>query len=229
MEEKVKGIVLSGINISENDKILKIFTIEKGTISAKIKGVKKAGAKLKFASEPFCFAEFILINRNEFYTVIGATLIDSFYSIREDIKKYYAGAVVLEFIKCFAKENIIATKLFLCAVETLKKISYEKDWAVALVKFLLVGLNCVGYALNFCNAGKIIDRAFFDYRTGTFFEATTQNAKEIKIDTFKTLYQTHQNEETQVDNSNALRLIDYYIEKKTDEKINSLQELIKIF
>ena len=63
MEEKLSGIVLGGVNFSENDKILNIFTLEKGVISAKIKGVKKAGAKLKFASEPFCFAEFIFSDR----------------------------------------------------------------------------------------------------------------------------------------------------------------------
>ena len=59
MEEKLSGIVLGGVNFAENDKILSVFTLEKGVVSAKIKGVKKAGAKLKFASEPFCFAQFI--------------------------------------------------------------------------------------------------------------------------------------------------------------------------
>ena len=65
MEEKISGIVLGGISFGENDKILNIFTLEKGVISAKIKGVKKAGAKLKFASEPFCFAEFIFMKKGE--------------------------------------------------------------------------------------------------------------------------------------------------------------------
>ena len=59
MEEKLSGIVLGGVNYGENDKIINVFTLEKGVVSAKIKGVKKAGAKLKFASEPFCFAEFV--------------------------------------------------------------------------------------------------------------------------------------------------------------------------
>ena len=59
MEEKLSGIVVGGVNYGESDKILNIFTLEKGMVSAKIKGVKKAGAKLKFASEPFCFAEYV--------------------------------------------------------------------------------------------------------------------------------------------------------------------------
>ena len=64
MEEKLNGIVLSGVSFGENDKILNIFTLEKGTVSAIIKGVKKAGAKLKFASEPFCFAEFFMYRKS---------------------------------------------------------------------------------------------------------------------------------------------------------------------
>ena len=40
MEEKMSGIVLGGISFGENDKILNIFTLEKGVVSAKIKGVK---------------------------------------------------------------------------------------------------------------------------------------------------------------------------------------------
>ena len=53
MEEKASGIVLSAVNYGESDKILNIFTLEQGVVSAKIKGVKKAGAKLRFSAEPF--------------------------------------------------------------------------------------------------------------------------------------------------------------------------------
>ena len=70
MEEKYSGIVLGGVSFGENDKILNVFTLEKGVISAKIKGVKKAGAKLKFASEPFCFAEFVFSVKGDKRTVI---------------------------------------------------------------------------------------------------------------------------------------------------------------
>ena len=89
MEEKESGIVLGAVNFSENDKILNVFTLGKGVVCAKIKGVKKAGAKLKFAAEPFCFAEYIFSRTADKRTVIGASLIDSFYPIRENIQKYF--------------------------------------------------------------------------------------------------------------------------------------------
>ena len=225
MEEKLSGIVLGGVNVSENDKILSIFTLEQGTVSAKIKGVKKAGAKLKFASEPFCFAEFIFLDKNGFKTVINASLIDSFYPVREDIKKYYAGAVVLEFIKKFAKENIVSHELFMLALSTLKEIAYGEDYIFPTVIFLTEGLSLAGYALTFPE--NIDDKVYFDYRTGTFYSTPEGRAREIKKETFSALFYTKRGEK-KGNAVNALKLLDYYTEKKTEEKINSLKELIKI-
>ena len=56
MEVKVNAIVIRAIDYKDNDRILTLYSLEKGKITAGIKGVKKAGAKLKFASEHFFFA-----------------------------------------------------------------------------------------------------------------------------------------------------------------------------
>ena len=141
MEEKQNGIVLGGVNYSESDKILNIFTLEKGIIGAKIKGVKKAGAKLKFASEPFCFAEFIFSKNGEKRSVIGASLIDSFYPVRENIEKYFCAGTVVEFIKHFYKEEMVDEQEFFLAVNALKDIAYTQNHLSALVKFLIFALN----------------------------------------------------------------------------------------
>ena len=47
--EKLSGIVLGGVSVGENDKILNVFTLQQGVVSAKIKGVKKAGANVLVA------------------------------------------------------------------------------------------------------------------------------------------------------------------------------------
>lgn len=54
MEEKINALMIRSVDYADNDKILSLFSLEQGVISAKIRGVKKAGAKLKFAAEPFC-------------------------------------------------------------------------------------------------------------------------------------------------------------------------------
>ncbi len=235
MEEKVSGIVINAISYGENDKILNVFTLEKGLISAKIKGVKKAGAKLKFASQPFCFAEFILRMGKAGYTVINASLIESFYAIRQDIVKYYSGMSVLEFVRKFYKENILSEQTFLTVVNALKEIAFGDNPTVSLVKFFICALDGVGYALNLngcavCQKFQTL-RTFFDYSNGAFYCENCFNGegREINPDTFISLYKISVGEQVSADSAiRALRLIDYYLKNKAEEKLSSLQEMLKI-
>ena len=236
MEEKLSGIVLGGISYGENDKILKIFTLEKGVVSARIKGVKKAGAKLKFASEPFCFAEYIFSVRGDMRTVIGASLIDSFYPLREDIIKYFAGGTVLEFVKRFYVENIVSKTSFLQTVDTLKKLAYgDSDAVYELASYLILMLKESGFSLNIsenCYCGKEIEgRTFFDYNSGTFTceECFDGTGREINNSTLKALIKITKG--NSVDKENVIRvlkLLEFYIENRTEESLSSLKELIKI-
>ena len=237
MEEKLSGIVLGGVPFSENDKILSIFTLERGVVSAKIKGVKKAGAKLKFASEPFCFVEYIISKKGNFNTVIGASLIDSFYPIREDVVKYFCAGAVVEFVKKFYREDIVSTETFIECANALKEIAYgERNPKEALAKFLVLALETAGYALTekccYGCAGEITDRVYFDYRRGAFFceDCFDGVGREINFITYQTIKNIKE-KELIVDGQGvdkALRLLDYYIENKAEESIISLKELIKI-
>lgn len=235
MEEKLSGIVLNGVSFGESDKILNIFTLEKGTISAKIKGVKKAGAKLKFASEPFCFAEFVFSEVSGRRTVIGASLLESFYPLREDIVKYFAGGTVLEFLRRFAKESIVSKELFFLSIKTLKELCYtDKDSVYLLCAFLLNALSLSGYALNLngcvCCEKTIKGKTFFDYNSGGFFceECFEGQGREINPSTLSMLCKIASNEEVEEKPVKPLRLLDYYISNKAEENIVSLKELIKI-
>jgi DNA repair protein RecO (recombination protein O) len=65
MEIKSNAIVLKSIDYNENDRLLTLFTAEKVKLTAGIRGVRKKGAKLTFASQPFCFAEYILVQKGD--------------------------------------------------------------------------------------------------------------------------------------------------------------------
>ena len=239
MEEKLSGIVLGGVSFGENDKILNIFTLEQGVVSAKIKGVKKAGAKLKFASEPFCFAEFIFSKRNNMRTVIGASLIDSFYPVREDIVKFFCAGTVVEFIKKFYKEDMVSSQIFLNAVKALENIAYgENNPKSHLINFLILALKDSGIQLSvngcfYCGCEEIVGRVFFDYRTGSFccencFDGT---GREVNNNTLTALCLAGKGllDDSFDGTDKALRLIDYYIKNRAEESLNSLSELIKMF
>ena len=239
MQEKYRGIVLTAVSFGENDKILTIFTLEKGVISARIKGVKKAGAKLKFASEPFCFAEFLFssgtLGGTPGRTVTGASLIDSFYPVREDIVKFFAGGTVLEFVKKFYRENISDPEFFLSMIEALKNIAYgSADAKAYLAEFLTAALEENGYALKTdgCPCENVeVNRAFFDYRRGAFFceECFDGVGREITVTTYNAFIKIGRGERLDGDEGEkCIKLLDYYLEKKAEERLKSLKELIKI-
>lgn len=236
MEEKISGIIVGGVAVGENDKILNVFT-PKGVVSAKIKGVKKAGAKLKFASEPFCFAEFIFNKTVKFRTVIGASLLDSFYPIRENIEKYYVGATILEFTRKFYKEEIDCSGAFMLVVDTLKTLSYgDLPPKSVLVKFLVSALCESGYALGVglcakCGCKDIQGKVYFDYRRGEFYceNCFDGSGREILKETYIALKKACDEESvSEEDLLKALKLLDYFIEKETGEKLNTLMEVIKL-
>ena len=236
MEEKLNGIVLGGVNFGENDKILKIFTLERGAVSAKIKGVKKNGAKLKFASEPFCFAEFIFSKKGDMRTVTGASLIDSFYPVREDLARFFCAGTVVEFVKRFAKEGLVSAEMFLLTVDALKKIAYgEGGPRNFLAEFLLSALKIVGYGLTLegcIKCGKMpTAKIYFDGFSGEFFceECREPTAREINLSTFLYLQRIDGGETfCDLEAVRVLRLLDFYLIMKAEEKLNSLKELLQL-
>lgn len=249
MEEKISGIVLSGISYGESDKIVSILTPE-GVVSAKLKSVKKAGAKLKFASEPFCFAEFVFSNSKTIRTVIGASLIDSFYPVRMDIKKLYSASCILAYARKFCKENLDCADILIIAIDALKKMAYgDKSELLYLVEFLIKALSYSGYAIDTfgchnCGA-EVGERMYFDYNTGSFYcqNCFDGQGREILPQTFQALkycmeYDDGQSGATafaivkggvsQEHLVKALKFLEYYMLNKVDVELEPLKELLKI-
>ena len=155
MEElKVTGIVLSVKPHKEKDAILDIFTAELGKIRAVLKGVKNPKAKFKFACQPFCFAEWVLVKSGDFFTAINVYQYDTFYELTTDYNNFVYASVMLEVCSEILKPNIIAERLLVMLLNSLKKIVYENgDSLIVLNKFLLDTIQYLGYGLSFKSCG----------------------------------------------------------------------------
>ncbi len=147
MEFKTDALLLRAADYGENDKMATLLTAERGKIGAALKGVKKAGAKLKFAAQPFCFAEYVLAEKSGRHTVISASLHDGFFPLREDVGKYYAAAVVCEACDKLMYEEMPGGELLVAAVTALTEMCGEET-AFPLVKFLLTALRLAGYPVR---------------------------------------------------------------------------------
>lgn len=149
MEEiKTQAIVLSCTDHKDADKRLALFSLEFGLVHATIKGVKKPKAKLASFAQPFCFAEYVLSKKGDFFTVINASSIENFFSVTADFDKFIIGSCMLEFCKKSVKENDPAPGLFVLLLKSLKSLDMTQANPMAvLIRFLIDGMEQIGYKL----------------------------------------------------------------------------------
>ncbi len=238
MEIKVNALMIRAIDYKDNDKILTLFTADKGLITAGIKGVKRAGAKLKFAAQPFCFAEYILTQKGGRYTVINATEEENFYDLRTDINKFYAASSVIDSIPSLVVEGENAYDMFYIAVRALMDMC-TGDEIVVLISYLLSALSYSGYSISLsdcavCGSSLLdCERMRFDMHTGTFSCYDCGDGVGASGVTYNVLryalgksYQ--KNAITDEGKKRALRLLKEYLIFKTESKCAPLSELIRL-
>ena len=154
-EIRTKGIIIDAQDYKEYDKLITIFTLDLGVVKAVIKGVKKSNAKLRFAGQLLCFADFILTKRLGMYTVINADLIDSFYEIAYNYDKFLLAVDLIKVVKFVNKYNPDSSELFVVFVAILNVLLKTKvENNVVYCKFLIETLKALGYEHEFCCCEK---------------------------------------------------------------------------
>lgn len=81
----VKGLVIKTVDIHEADRLVTIFTDEMGVVSALAKSARSIKSKKLAATMLFCYSNFVLYQRGEYYYVKEASLIESFFDIRKSL------------------------------------------------------------------------------------------------------------------------------------------------
>ena len=82
---KTEAVVLRSMRFSEADRILHLYTLERGRIGAIAKGVRKTKSRFGARLEPLSHVELMLHEGSgELQTVTGAALVRSHHAARED-------------------------------------------------------------------------------------------------------------------------------------------------
>lgn len=195
MEITVNALCLRCVDYKDNDKIATLFTLERGKIGVGARGVKRAGAKLNFCVQPFCFAEYTLSEKSGRYTVTGASEIGNLYNLRLNVRAFYAACVINEFLLKFTEDEQPDAELFACSVKAIENLCADgADSSAVLIKFLADAFGLLGYGAEFsvcgvCGCCEIGNRAFFDFGSGSSVCENCAGAgvTEIKPSTLKAL------------------------------------------
>ncbi len=238
MEIKTDAVVLRAIDYQENDKILTLFSPALGRITVGAKGVKKPKAKLAFAAQPFCFAEYVLAERGGRYTLTGGYLHESFFSLRNDIVRFYAACALAEVCLTVLYERESHEGLFIALIEGLKGLSIaDEDEAETVISFILVALRESGYPLNLGYAEEcdfdLSKRLWFDFADGKFasFERC-ERGERVSLSTYHLLRKcaglSYDEDALAGGKKRALRLLKAFLSDKTEEKYENLSEFLQM-
>ena len=151
----VSGIVTRYTNYRENDRILSIFTIERGRIDAKARGCRRPASPLLPVAQPFVYGEFELFSAKDKFTVNQATVTESFFPIREDIVRYAAASSMLQLVHEASQEGEPNRALFSLLYHSLSFLSYgEVNTDDLMLCFLVKYLYTIGYCPSITVCGQ---------------------------------------------------------------------------
>lgn len=112
---KTQGIVLKRRDFGEADKIFVIYTKDSGKILARARGIKKAKAKLAGHLELFNHLDLVLAGR----TIIGATVINHFPNLRNNLDNLQKAFYIVELVDQFTAEEDADARMFNLLLENL--------------------------------------------------------------------------------------------------------------
>ena len=146
MHTKTEGVVLKEFRFRETSKILTIFTRKHGKIHAMARGAYRPKSKLIANTQPFSYNDYYLFKGRNFYYINQGEIIDSFYSIRENIQRMMYGSYLLELVDLSILEEEKNEKLFLLLVKGLKVLSgLEEDYYKFILSYELKFISFLGY------------------------------------------------------------------------------------
>ena len=102
---KVKGIVTRAVQYKENDKILTVLTADMGLLSVYCHGAKSNRSKFLTSCRLFCYSEFILTRKKDFYYIKEADYIEAFFDIVNSMDKLFLGQYFLEVVNEISVEG----------------------------------------------------------------------------------------------------------------------------
>jgi DNA repair protein RecO (recombination protein O) len=119
---RVQAIVLGHIEVGEADRILKLFSREKGKISVMAKGVRKIRSRKAGHLEPFTRVNIQLARGRNLDIVTQAETEEAYIGLGEDLTRFAFGAYVVEVLDRFTYEEGQHIGLFRLLKNTLGRL-----------------------------------------------------------------------------------------------------------
>jgi len=142
---RVSGVVIRQRELGEADRILVLYTAERGKLSAVAKGIRRPRSKLAASLQLFSHAEIQLAAGRTLEVVTQARAADTFYDLRKHMARYAHASYVAELLDAVTEEGLADPPLFELLVETLSALDRGGEPPTLIRAFELKLLARLGY------------------------------------------------------------------------------------
>lgn len=146
------AINLKSYNLSESDKIIVMYSKEKGLIRGVAKGVKKPKSKLGARMDLLVANTLMLHKGRNLDTICQAEVLNSFYKTRQDIDKICYSTYVTEVVHNFGiEDDPCSARIYDLLYKTLDKISLASNKVeimLAVIKFQMKMMIESGFSIE---------------------------------------------------------------------------------
>lgn len=146
------AINLKSYNLSESDKIIVMYSKEKGLIKGVAKGVKKPKSKLGARMDLLVANTLMLHKGRNLDTICQAEVVNTFYKTRQDIDKICYSMYVTEVVHNFGIEedpcSEIIYNLLYKTLNTISKADSKIEILLAVIKFQLKMMIESGFSIE---------------------------------------------------------------------------------
>ncbi len=183
---KVRGLVIRVVDMWEADRLVTIFTQEMGVLTALAKGARGYKSRKMSAAMHFCYSDFILYQKGDYYWVKEAELIESFFYIRRTVDGFALASYIVDVLSDVTVSQA-ETELLRLSLNSLYAIANEK-YPLNKIKaaFEIRAASILGFMPDVisCSCGEKFGDFFFDIMGGNIkcFSCRDKEMKEHRED-----------------------------------------------
>lgn len=216
---KVEGIILKRRNLGEADRILTVFTLQKGKISILAKGVRRITSRRAGNVELLNRVSMYLHQAKTFLILTEATSLDTYQKLKEDLTLSTYAFHIIELVDKLTAENQENRILYTELVEVLQRLS--RNPRQILVRAFEV---------------KILSNLGFVSFQDSTFQVSSLHLEGVSAKTRKLLQELEmmswdEIEKLEINEKEALeleRVLRYHVERVIEGRLKSRQILRKI-
>ncbi len=185
-------INLKSYSISEADKIIVMYSKEKGLIKGIAKGIKKTTSKLGGRMDMLVANKLMINKGRNLDTICQAEALNTFFNLRHDMNKLFYAMYAGEIVANFGIENDPNSEeiynLFYSFLDKISGLKEKEQIMLYLLRFQLKIMNITGYSLELEKCVKCMKvpdekEIYFSIETGGILcaDCAEDIVKKVKI------------------------------------------------